>query len=144
MTKLILLLSLLTCLVCMQSMAQSNLKLKPSKIQKLPKVDIEMADGKEVPRSWLYRVNRSDLQVVSKAYHDNSYDPIYFSGKILLEDIKSITILTRQRRFKTNIIGAVLGGAAGYLIGRSLRAEEHRNEQIEILSQRTLRTTPGL
>ncbi len=119
------------------ALAQSNLKLKPREIHRLAKVDLVMEDGKHVPRSWLYRVNRSDIQIVSKSYHNYSYDAVYFTGKVPLEDIKTITIMSRQRRFRTNLVGALIGGVAGYVVGHTLRAEAHQSERIEVLNQKT-------
>ena len=125
------------CLGQVQGQNRSNarVKLAPRKIHKLPKVDLELIE-KNYPRSYLYKVNKSSITLINRAYHNKTFKPVYFQGDLNFDEIKSITIHSRQRRFKTNIWGAAIGGIAGYFVGKAVAREDFNQISIEILDQR--------
>lgn len=118
-----------------RSSSKSKVKMSPHKIHKLPKVDLDLVD-KDYPRSYLARVNKSSITLINRAYHNKTHKPVYFQGTVDFNDINSMTIHSRKRRFKTNIWGALIGGAAGYLVGKSVAREDFNQVSIEILNQR--------
>ena len=117
-----------------QKRNKSRVTLSPKKIHKLPKVDLELLD-KSYPRSFLYKVDRSSVTLINRSYHRQTYKPMYFQGKLGLDQIKSMTIHDRKRRFKTNAWGALIGGVAGYLVGKAIAPDDFSQVSIEILSQ---------
>ena len=114
--------------------SSSRISLSPRKIHKLPKVDLVMLD-KTVPRSYLYRVDRSNVTLINRAVHAKTFKPQYIQGKVGLDKIKDMTIYDRKRRFKTNLYGAAIGGALGYIVGKSVAREDFSQVSIEILNQ---------
>jgi gas vesicle protein len=60
---------------------------------------------------------------------------MYFNGVVPFDQIDRITVISRKRKLQTNLIGAAIGGAAGYLVGRQLRPDGLRQANIELISQ---------
>lgn len=132
---------LLLCLFLFSSLgaeaqrSQRKEKFKPSEVSKMPIVLIDMVE-KSYPRAHLQSVSNSSLTIIKKTLHEHTLKPMYFSGVVPLDDIESIVLISKKRRFKTNIIGAAIGGAVGYFVGRQFRPDPLRQANIELSSQR--------
>lgn len=115
--------------------SQRKVKFKPSEVSKMPVVLIDMIE-KSYPKAHLQSVSNSSLTIIKKTLHEHTLEPMYFSGVVPLDEIESIVLVSKKRRFKTNIIGAAVGGALGYFIGRQFRPDPLRQPNIELANQR--------
>ncbi len=115
--------------------SKARVTLNPRKIHKLPVVDLVHLE-RSYPRSFLYRVDRTSVTLINRAIHNKTFEIEYFQGKLDLDQIKEMTIYDKGRRFKTNLIGAAIGGITGYFIGKSVAREDFNQVSIELLSQR--------
>ncbi len=106
-------------------------------MNKMPVVLIDLLE-KSYPKAHLQKVSSSSITVIKKTIHEYTLVPMYFSGEIALDQIESITLISGKKRLRTNLLGAAIGGATGYLIGRKLRPAQLRQNNIELLNQRPL------
>lgn len=133
-TSLILMLILVSSVVCSAQRAQRKQTFKPSEVNKMPIVLLDVVD-KKIPKSHLFKVSNSSISIINKTIHDHTQRPMYFSGEVPLDQIESIVLISKKRRFKTNMIGAIVGGTVGYLVGRQFRPDPIRQVNIELASQ---------
>lgn len=115
--------------------SQRRQTFEPSEVNKMPIVLIDAVD-KNYPKVHLQKVTDASITIIKKTLHDHTLKPMYFSGSVPLEDIESIVLISKKRRFKTNAIGAVIGGSVGYLVGRQFRPDPLRQANIELASQK--------
>ena len=128
---------LLCILLLTSSLAQGQRRTKvyrPGEVARMPIVLIDLLE-KSYPRSHLEKVNNSSIVIVNRSIHRHTLRPMYFSGDVSFDQISRITIISQKRKWKTNLIGAAIGGAAGYLVGRQLRPDRIRRANIELISQ---------
>ncbi|NND32288.1 MAG: hypothetical protein HKN76_06815 [Saprospiraceae bacterium] len=107
---------------------------KASDLAKMPIVYIDLIE-KSYPRSYLDRVSNSSITIVNRTFHERTLRPMYFSGVVPLDQIKHITIISKKRKWQTNLIGGAIGGAAGYFLGRQFRPDRIRQANIELIDQ---------
>ncbi len=112
----------------------SKVTLSPREVHRLPIVTLDMHEH-HLPKSYLYRITNSDLTLISRSRHLNTWEMMYFRGRVSLNDIEAITVVSRQRRLRINITGAVVGGLTGYMVGRWMRPDPIRQRNIEVLGQ---------
>ncbi len=117
-----------------QDLSRARINLKPRQIHKLPKVDLDLIE-KTYPQSYLYRVKRNSIVLINRTYHRTTHDANYFQGEINFDEINTITVHSRKRKFKTNLWGALIGGTVGYLVGKSVAKEDFKQISIELLNQ---------
>lgn len=106
----------------------------PAEIHKMPIVMIDLQE-KSYPRSYLQKVSATSVVIIKKTMHERTLQPMYFSGEIALDQIESITLISRKRKWRTNLIGAAVGGTAGYFIGRQFKPEPLMQSNIELANQ---------
>lgn len=132
---------LCSLLLAVPSLAQRSRQItsniKPAEINRMPVVMIDLLE-KSYPKAHLQKLSNSSITVIKKTIHEHTLRPMYFSGEIALDQIESITLISGKRRLRTNLLGAAVGGAAGYLIGRQLRPAQLRQNNIELINQRPL------
>ncbi|MCB0669396.1 MAG: hypothetical protein KDC80_26410 [Saprospiraceae bacterium] len=134
-TSLALLLVMATFVSVSAQRSQRRQSFDPAEVRKMPIVLIDMVD-KSYPRVHLQKVTDASLTVIKRTLHDHTLKPMYFSGTVALDEIESIVLISKKRRFRTNAIGAVVGGALGYFVGRQFRPDPIRQANLELASQR--------
>lgn len=117
-----------------QRASQRSPAYKPAEIHKMPVVLIDLQE-KSYPRSYLQKVTATSVMIIKKTMHERTLQPMYFTGEIALDQIESITLVSRKRKWRTNLIGAAVGGTAGYFIGRQFKPEPLSQANIELLNQ---------
>lgn len=115
--------------------SQRNQQFKSSEINKMPIVVIDMIE-KSYPKAHLQKVTNSSLMIIKKTIHEHTFKPMYFAGEVPIDQIESITLISKKRKWQTNLIGAAAGGAIGYFVGNLLRPDQIRQNNIELISQR--------
>ena len=103
--------------------SQRKQQFKPSEVDKMPIVLLDLVE-KSYPKSHLQKVSNSSITIINRTVHEITFKPMYFSGDVALDQINSIVVYSRKRRFRTNLIGAVAGGALGYFVGKQLEPSE--------------------
>lgn len=126
------------CIICCfpihAQRSQRSQQFKASEVNKMPIVLIDMIE-KSYPRAHLQKVTNSSLTIIKKTIHERTLRPMYFAGEVPIDQIESITLISKKRKWRTNLIGAAVGGAVGYFIGNQLRPDRIRQNNIELISQ---------
>jgi hypothetical protein len=133
-TSLLLLIFVLFSLPTHAQRSQRNQQFDPSEINKMPVVLIDMIE-RSYPKAHLQKVSNSSLMIIKKTIHDRTLKPMYFSTEVSLDEIESITLISKKRKWRTNLIGAAIGGTVGYFVGNQFRPDRLRQANIELISQ---------
>lgn len=127
---------LLACMFVISiSFAQRTaLNSRPDGLGKMPIVFLEV-NNKFYPKSYLARVNNTSIMLINKTMHRNTWEDMYFKGSVDLKDVNRIMIVDRKKKWRNNLVGALLGGAAGYFVGNLLKPGQLRQNNIELIGQ---------
>lgn len=119
-----------------QAQRSNNVRVKSEQIKKMSTVILEK-DGQKFPKSYLYRMTKDSISLITPVMERYNQDPIYCRKKLAFSDFDYLTVSNRSERLRFQLIGGLALGTLSYIVTRNAtRGDINDEPNLILLGQR--------
>lgn len=123
--------------------SQEVFSVSNAQLKLLPVMQIKNSHQK-TPKSYLHTIKQDSLVTLSRVTQASDLIQMYTYSSIPIKRLQHIVITNRKAKLRNSLIGCVVGGTAGFFLGKEIFGKPRKNEIRQLLGQESNPTGAGI